>query len=312
MTRTAILHPTTLLGQELRRLLEHRPERFGELRLLTTEKEEIGTLLGVGGAATVVVRGEPEELAGLDLVFLCGSMEESRPFLDRLPAGVTTVILSPDAPPGSGAPVVAGINPSRAQPGSRVVSPHPAVVLLSLLLQPLVPLGLREASATVIQPTSLWGSRGLDDLFEQTRGILAMQGARPGLFGRQLAFNVLPARIPGEWLAAQVAEVLETTLPISVLPLQGAVFHGLAASLHLRLDPAVDPVEVDEALGAAPLLERVEEPETLGPIDATDATRVLVGDVTTERPGSLKLWAVLDNLTRGGAANALEVAEGLV
>lgn len=310
MSRFAILNPTTLLGKEVRELLEDRHQLWTDLSLLSTEKDEIGLLTGIGGAATVVVEAKPEEMAGVDVLFACGDPRDDRPFIDALAPGATALLLSPDTEPGLGRPVIAGINADAATGGGVLLSPHPGSILLAYLLQPLAHLGLVGATATVIQPTSVFGTEGLDDLFDQIRGILAMKGADSEMFGRQLAFNLLPARAPGSRLTAQVAEILDLPVPVSVQLLQGGVFHGMSVSLHLEL--AADAGEVREALAGATRLEVFEEPDLLGPIDVAAETQVLVGHVTQDRPGSVWIWAVMDNLTRGGALNAVEIAERLL
>lgn len=311
MTRIAILHPTTLLGREVREMLEDRPHLASDLRLLSTETDEVGTLTGVGGGAAVILQATPAEVAGVDLLFLCGDPDESRGFLKALPPGATAIVLSPHAPTGTGTLVIPGVNPEAAVRGTVLQSPHPGAVLLAHLLRPLAGLGIVDVSATILQPASIYDHAGLDDLFYQTRGILAMRGGDSELFGRQLAFNVLPARTEGARLAAQAAQVLELEAPLSVQLLQGGVFHGMGVSLHLEISGA-DALEVHEALAESPLVEDAEEPELLGPIDAAAHPAILLGSVSQDRPGSIWIWAVMDNLTRGGALNAVEIAEGLL
>lgn len=310
MSRLAILHPTTLLGKEVRELLEDRPQLWTDLRLLSTEEDEIGMLTGVGGAATVVVEAQPDEMAGVDLLFVCGEPQEARPFLDALSPGATALVLSPDAEPGLGRPVVAGIDSEAVEAGGVLLSAHPGTVLLAHLLQPVAHLGLAGVTATVIQPTSMYGSPGLDDLFDQTRNILAMKGGDSELFGRQLAFNLLPARTSGSRLTSQLGEVLDLPVPVSAQLLQGGVFHGMSVSLHLEL--SADAGEVRDALADGARLQIFDEPDLLGPIDVAAETQVLLGHVTQDRPGSVWIWAVMDNLTRGGALNAVEIAERLL
>lgn len=314
MSRIAILHPTTLLGREVRELLEDRPQLWTELTLLSTDQDEIGRLTDVGGGAGVIVEGRPEDVANVDLLFVCGDAAGARPFVDALPAGGTAVVVSADGESGPGRPVVAGLTDDEPTKGEVLRSPHPGTIFLAHLLAPLRDLGLVGATATLIQPTSLYDEAGLDDLFEQTRGILAMKGGHSEMFGRQLAFNVIPARVSGGRISAEVSEVLELPAPVSVQLLQGGVFHGMSASLHLEVSGsggAGGALGVRDALADSPYVEITDEPDLLGPIDAAAEERLLVGHVTQDRPGSVWIWAVMDNLTRGGALNAVEIAERL-
>lgn len=315
MHRIAILEPTTLCGREIKEHLERHPELVSDLRLLTTDQEEFGTLTEVAGAAAVVTHAEPETLADLDLLFVCGDLAPSRPALDALPAGTTTVLLSPDATVADGQPAVAGINPEVLERGATLLSPHPATVLLAHLLHALAELTPQQAVATVLQPASVYGDTGIDELLEQSRRVLAMAGPPSGgLFGGQLAFNVLPAAVDGQGVAGQVTTSLDATWPLAVEVLQGAFFHGMSASLWIDLAGATDPQAVEDALLASPWIERAEDPGALGPVASATETRVLLGGVRADgsRPGGFWVRTAMDNLTRGGALNAIELAAAVL
>jgi aspartate-semialdehyde dehydrogenase len=318
----AIVQPTTLLGKEVRETLERRPGLWREIRLLTAIEDEVGGLAEVAGAAALVQRADASGLAGVDLAFCCGTVEEARQVLTLLPAGATAVVLAFDLadyaavarPPAIPAlpAVVAGVNLAAAGRGRALLSPHPAVILLAHLLHPLRGLGIEEAVATVVQPASMHGDPGIDELFEQTRQILTMGPRRPApVFGAQLAFNLLPTPVPADPLVVQLSEVLAGDPPASLQLLQGGVFHSLAASLYVRFANPTDAKALRRTLGQRPHLELAKKPGHLGPIDAAAHEKILLGAVHEEpaAPGGFWLWAVMDNLTRGGALNAVEIAE---
>ncbi|HZF11947.1 MAG TPA: Asd/ArgC dimerization domain-containing protein [Thermoanaerobaculia bacterium] len=314
----AIVEATTLLGKEVRDTLVGKPGSWREIRLLTTREEEVGALSEVAGAAALVLRADADGLSGVDLVFCCGTDEEARQVLAVLPETATAVVLAANLEDYAAIagqplpPIVAGVNFSRADQGRVLLSPHPAVVLLAHLLHPLRGLGIEEAVATVIQPASMHGDPGIDELFEQTRQILTMTQRRPTpIFGTQLAFNLLPTPAPTEPLSKQLHAVLAGDPPVSLQMLQGGVFHSLAASLYVRFVGRTDAKSLRRTLGQQPHLELAKKPQYLGPIDAAAQGKVLVGAVAEElsTPGGFWLWAVMDNLTRGGALNAVEIAE---
>ena len=323
MSRAALLQPLTLLGKELRDTLGARP-LFDDVRLLSTRDDEVGNLTDIGQAAAFVARLDADALENVDVVLCCGTAAETRAALPLLHAGTTAVILSPDATVDDGRPVVAGVNAAAVRRGERLLSPHPAVVVLAHLLAPLRALAVEEAVATVVLPASMHGDPGIDELFEQTRQILTMSQRRPSpVFGAQLAFNLLPVRSepgPAEPLAAQLRAVLGGEPPVSLQLLQGGVFHSLAASVHVRCARRVDAKALRKTLGQHPFVELARKPNHLGPIDAAAHDKVLVGAVQEDSlapnipddpgaPGSYWLWAMMDNLTRGGALNALALAE---
>lgn len=309
MSAIAILHPTNLLGKELRETLENRATRFTDIRLFSTRKDEIGTLTEAAGAAAIVQEYDPESLQGVPVAFLCGAIADNRKVLAELPPETTAVVLSLDATLDDGVPVVAGVNSDAAVPGRALLSPHPAVVLLAHLLHPLRNLDPREAVATLIQPASVRDDAGIEELFEQTRRIVAMTQRAPSpVFGHQLSFNLLPTQLPVDPLAAELHAVLGGP-PAALQILQGGVFHSFSASLYVRLGGNPTLQAVKKALSDNPHLEAADRPKHLGPIEAAASDKVIFGTVRKDDAGGFWLWAVMDNLTRGGALNAIEIAE---
>lgn len=318
MTRVVVLSPTTLLGREVRGLLDADGERWQQAALLSTDEEEVGTVTESGGAAAIVSEASRKALEGVEVVFACGTLEQDRALLGDRPEGSTAILLSPAATRDDGRPVVAGVNPEAAAAGGVLVSPHPAAIALSYLLAPLVELAPESAAATVVLPVSMYGDQGLEDLLDQTRDILALsRDRRDSVFDRQLAFNLYPApEGAGSW-SALVRGVTGSEFPLALHAMQGAVFHGLSVSLFVRFPTDPGEEAVREAL-AGQMHVAVSEvavgggrgPGSPGPIDAAAREDVLVGSVQPDAgfPGGYWIWAVMDNLTRGGALNAVEVA----
>ncbi len=313
MTAIAILHPTNLQGKELRETINALRPNWSDLRLLSTLESEIGTLTEAGGAAALVGRYEPESLKGVDLAFLCGTAEESRPILAELPPGTLAILLSPDATVADGVPVVAGIN-GEAVAGHRIfVSPHPGAVLLAHLLHPLREFSPTEAVATLIQPASMKGQPGLEELFENSRQIVAMMSrTSTPVFGTQLAFNVLPGPNTVEAVGDQLHTVLAGAPPVALQILQGAVFHGIAASVLVRCPSNPTLAAFRKALVENPVLEAAVKPRLLGPVDAAANDKVIFGSLRKDETGAFWLWAVMDNVTRGCVLNALEIADAVL
>lgn len=312
MSGIAIVNPANLLGKELTETIEGRAKQWREIRLLSTREQEIGTLTDVAGAAAVVTQYDPDSLHGISTVYFCGPVAANRPYFKDLPAGAIGVVLSPDATPEDGVPVVAGVNTEAARPGQIVVSPHPAVVLLAHLLHPLRDFRPESAVATVIQPASMFDNEGLEELFEQTRNIVAMVAQRPSpIFGTQLSFNVIPTTTEGGPLAESLQTVLGGTLPVSLQVVQGGIFHSLTVSLYVRFGGNASVQSLRKALGASPYLQVADRPKHLGPIEAAANEKVLFGTIRKDHLGGFWIWAVMDNLTRGGALNAIEIVEAI-
>jgi len=310
----ALIHPTGLIGTELRESLERRRDLWQEMLLLTTTEEELGTLTEVRGAAAMVTAIETNSLDGVDVAFFCGGIAESRPVVEMLPPTTAGIVLAPDAEPEDGHPIVAGVNLETATRDQILVSPHPGTVALAHLLYPLLPFHPRQAIATLLEPVSTHGKEGLDELFEQTRSILTFDPNKPhNVFAGQIAFNVTPVEAAPEHLAAQLKTVLRTDLELAVHSMQAGIFHGYGVSLYVRLDDDPGAEECAQVLAEHPLNERVEDPELLGPINAAGRAEVLVGAVQPDpaKRGGYWIWAVMDNLTCGGALNAVQILEAV-
>lgn len=314
MNRIAIVDPTSLLGKELRERLERRPELCREARLLSADENEIGTLTEVAGAAAFVGRLDEESFDGVDLAFFCGGIDQDRPALALCPAATPAVVLSRGAGAVDGRFAVAGVRPESWLGQPRLVSPHPAAIALALLLGRLDELEPLRATATAVLPVSGAGQAALDELFEETRGILAFSGAPKGKhFPAQIAFNLLPAADDAGVAVEGARVALGADYPLALALVQGGVFHGVALALHVELGAPVAAAELRRRLARAPGVAAVRDPRRLGPVAAAGEERLLLGDV---RPSGVKggfwIWATLDNLIRGGALNALALAETLL
>lgn len=325
MSHVAIVGPTTLLGREVRDLLDPRHELAGKLTLLAASEEEVGAVTEARGRAALVAAADLETLEDVDLLFACGDVETDLPVVARRPPGATAILLSRGAGPEHGRPVVsgiegAGLGPESGEAGEVLVSPHPGAILLAHLLAPLAGLagGVQDAAATLIQPVSMLGDRGLEDLLDQTRDLLAMTGERrESVFERQLAFNLYPTAEGSAGLPELVRATTGFESPLAIQVLQAPVFHGLACNLSVRFDAEPGEETLRRALEAQrhmALAEAEAAPGSLpGPIESAARADVLVGSVRPDpsAPGTYWIWAVLDNLTRGGALNAVEIAEAL-
>ena len=324
MTTLAILHPTDLVATELRDALEQRRDLWRSLRLLTTDENEAGTLLQARGEATIVSPVDAESFDGVDVAVFFGHPDTYRSLLDEVPASTRVVVVAGHVADAPGRPWIAGLSEDRSASQAEVegplTSPHPAAIAVAHLLHPLSALGLVAASVTILEPTSVYGKAGLDELLEQTRDILSFQGrAQREVLPAQLAFNILQPPGSGAVLEAQVRAVLGENAPqLSIQRLSTGVFHGYGVSLHGVLDSerAADldlAGAVTHALEGNPRIDFAVDPELLGPVDVAARDEILVAEVRADahHPGGFTLWAVMDNLTVGGSINILALIEGL-
>ncbi|MEJ2086835.1 MAG: Asd/ArgC dimerization domain-containing protein, partial [Acidobacteriota bacterium] len=232
MTIAAIIEPMTLLGSELRRALQSQKDSFPEVRALTFDSEAIGAVTEIGDRPALVQQAALESLEGVDLVFACGSSASATAIANDLAEGVVTILIDPKSRPESSVSVVAGVNLAASMESNLLVSPDPATVLLAHLLAPLSDLEIDRVDGHLMLPASARGQEALDELFNQTRAILAMNRDKPeSIFGAQLAFNLLPFDLNSDDQELLLTSILESSIDLNLDATQAGVFHSLSASV---------------------------------------------------------------------------------
>ncbi|MEO1083201.1 MAG: Asd/ArgC dimerization domain-containing protein [Acidobacteriota bacterium] len=309
MTRIAIVNANDLTAQELRELLEERPELWREINLLTTDEAEVGGLAEVGGSAALISAVDEQSFDAVDVVFLCGDYGD---LATQVPPSAVAIAVSNAANllDADGQALVSGVNLEHLDRSRPLISPDPAAVGLTQLLAPVLPLKPSWVSVTAVLPASTFGAEALDELFEQTRSMLNFKNTTewthlPG----PLAFNLLDA--DAGTIARQVQAVLgDDAPPMSVAAVHAGVFHGLGLSVHLAFENPPEAQELEEILEASPALAFAADPHLVGPKDIAGRPEILIADL--RRTGStFTFWAVLDQLKAGGAVNALAIFEAL-
>lgn len=311
MTVLAIVHPTDLVATDLREKLNDRLELWQEMRLFALDADEVGTLTEVRKRPALVTELEEDSFVGVDVAFFCGDLKRLQSILATVPPTTTVVLISADIDANAAWPVVIGVEEGKLPTDQPLLSPHAAVIGLAHLLHPLTRFRPKLAAATVFQPVSVLGKDALEELFEQTREVLTFQPPSSRLLPCQLAFNVLDAGDSSANLEAQLARVLgREDLAISIQVLRAGIFHGFGISLYCQLeeDPGVDAVKA--TLAASGVIEMAAKDALPGNIDVAAAENILVGRVE-KAGGGYRIWALIDNLTRGGATNALGILEAL-
>jgi aspartate-semialdehyde dehydrogenase len=314
VTILAIINPQSLLGDATKHELSRRKGLWSEVRLLATDPEQVGAVTDFAGNAALVQECDAENLQGVDLAILLHGDPALAP---ALPAGAALLVVDPihDWPEGTLA--VGGVESvlTEQRSDSLFISPAPAVILLAHLLQPLTALGLSSAVAQVLMPASNHDQAGLDELFSQTRSILAMAEDRATeVFGKQIAFNLLPVTSDQSTHLEHLRRILGEKPAVALQIVQAGVFHSLACNLFVSFQKDPGPEKVRERLAAQPRIDLVAEGELPGPTDAAAREEILVADLrpSPSHPASYQLWAVMDNLTCGGASNVVEIVENVL
>ena len=199
---------------------------------------------------------------------------------------------------------------------------HPAAIVLALFLKQLQKASqVRRIVAQVFEPVSERGQKGLDELQQQTVGLLSFQKLRKDVFDTQVSFNLLPqygeeADKSLEDIEAVIERHLATLLsrgtqiPMPSLRLSHApVFHGYTMSLWVEFETRPAREEIASGLATANIEVRSGSEEPPSNVGAAGQSGITVGAIAPDRndPRACWFWVVADNL-RIAAENAVEVA----
>lgn len=329
--KVALVGTTSLRGREIKRVLEEGDWPLRSVELFDPDiEEDFSRLSQFRDEAKVVRRLTREALEGRDLVFFSADRETNRTFaLLAAELGFLAVDLNESFAGRTDIPlVVSGINNRRLDKRPAVVSnPHPLVIILAHLLTPLERrFGLEKAVAFVLQPASAFDESGIDELAGQSLSLLSGTSLPMSVFKQQSAFNLLshtsqPDRngfSPEERrVVSELARVLDRPdFPLSLSVVQASLFHTYALMCYLELRSGAGLQEVKDALKESSIIKDSASDDfcSVSCISVTGQDGVFIGQVKREDrfPGSFWVWSVADNLTRGSALNALEVARGLL
>ena len=313
--RLGIVNPLTLVGNEIKTILRERAFPFAKVSLLDSSGKAAGALTEMNEEPAVVTPISDDELEDLDLVFFCGPAAGNREWIER--AGDDRFIaidLSQPSAVVDGKLVVAGINLDQIRESDSIfISPHPVAIPISLILHQVRKLSdIEMCAATVVQPASEFEQIGVEELVQQTIGVLSIQSVPKEVFDRQLAFNLYPALEHNEeFIVRQIRALTDSRTEIALLITQGTIFHSHTFSLFITTAEQLEVLEITGKLRENPAIALPQEDESFGTIDAAGKDEVLVAEVRRDPTisGGFWVWAVSDNLRRSSALNAVLIAE---
>jgi aspartate-semialdehyde dehydrogenase len=319
----------SLRGKEVAEMLNERNFPAADIRLLDDD-EALGQLEAMGDEISFVQRVRAEQFEHVDFTFFASDQESTRrSWKDARDAGSAIVDLSAALEDQPGATVRSmwierergQVTPPELQPGPCVTA-HPAAVTLALLLLRATKAGaIRRVAATVFEPASEHGQRGMDELHQQTVNLLSFQPLPKDVFDVQVAFNMVaryglksqPALDSVEArLLRHYAKIVGDDAPKPALVLlQAPIFHGYAMAIFLEMEQEVDVAALSKAMAgdhvATPEAEE-EAPSNVSSAGQADIQLSIKIDPT--QSNGVWLWAAADNL-RIAAITAVECAESM-
>jgi aspartate-semialdehyde dehydrogenase len=326
----AVVGATGAVGREMIKVLEQR--RFPVKRaVLLASKRSAGTRLTFGGAEVAVEELTPGALQGVDVALFSAGASVSREFGPIAAAAGAVVIdnssawrMDPEVPL-----VVPEVNMEAAsrRPKGIIANPNCATIQMVVALKPLHDAArIKHVVVSTYQATSGKGHAAVTELLAQTRAKLDGMPLQSSVFPGPIAFNVLCDWKPGEsdYSEEETKIVHETkkimgdeAIGVSPTTVRVPVVNGHSESLHVQFHRPMSAEEAQRLLRNAPGVVLVEGPYAPGkhpqPLQVSGGDPVYVGRVRGDLavPGALNLFVVGDNLRKGAALNAVQIAEQL-
>jgi aspartate-semialdehyde dehydrogenase len=333
--RVAIAGATGVVGREMLKVLEERDFPVGELVPLASERSE-GQKLQFRGDDVVVGRLKPDSFEGVDIALFSPGATVSREFAPHAARSGAVVVdnssafrMDPDVPL-----VVPEVNPKAVElavrPGGRriVANPNCSTIQLVVVLKPLHDAAvLDRVVVSTYQSVSGAGQKGIDELEAQSRALFNLDEVTSKKFPHRIAFNLLPEigpANPNGYTEEEMKMVNETRkilglpdLKMSATCVRVPIFYCHSEAVNLTFERDLGPEKAREVLGTAPGVKVLDDlPQHVYPMPMLGVgdDDALVGrirrDLSHER--GLALFVVSDNLRKGAATNAVQIAELLL
>ena len=328
--KVAIVGATGLVGQEFIKTLEQRNFPMASLKLLASERS-VGKKLLVCGQELEVKEATPESFPGVDIALFSAGAEISR-HLSPIAAKAGVVVIDnsaafrmvPNVPL-----VVPEVNPEDIEWHRGIIAnPNCSTIQMVVVLAPLHKANpIKRIVVDTYQAVSGTGSAAVDELTTQTRQVLNGQNTIPHVYPHQIAFNVLPeidvfwdnGYTREEWkLVEETRKIMHAAdIALSATCVRVPVFTGHSEAVHVEFTRPMSPDEAERILAEAPGVKILDDPAISlypQPWAAAGTDEVFVGRIRRDasHANGLVMWIVADNLRKGAALNAVQIAEEMI
>jgi len=330
--RVAVVGATGAVGRELLKTLAQRNFPATEVIALASGRSA-GQEVSYGEQTVLKVRNlESFDFAGVEIGLFSPGASVSAVHAPRAAAAGCVVIdntshfrMEPDVPL-----VVPEVNP-QALKGFRkrniIANPNCSTIQMVVALKPLHELAtIRRVSVATYQSVSGAGKEAMDELYAQTKGSFVNDAVKPEQFTKPIAFNCIPhidrfmddGSTREEWkMAVETRKILDPDIAVIATCVRVPVFVGHAEAVHVEFARPISVAEAREALRRAPgvaVIDRREDGGYITPVEAAGEDEVFVSRLRKDPtvPHGLAFWCVSDNLRKGAALNAVQIAETLI
>jgi len=329
--KIAIVGATGSVGHEILNILAERNFPATEVVALASRKS-LGREVSYGDRTLKIKALEQFDFSGTDICLMSAGGNVSAEWSPKIAAAGCVVIdnssqwrTDPDVPL-----IIPEVNPDAIEIFSRkniIANPNCSTMQLLVALKPLHDAAtIKRIVVSTYQSVSGTGKDGIDELFQQTRAIFVNDAIESHVYPKQIAFNVIPhggefmedGQTTEEWkMVIETKKILDPKIKVSVTCARVPVFVGHSEAVNIEFEKPMEDDQARDILREAPgvlVVDKREDGGYMTPVEcvgeyATFVSRIRV-DPTLEN--GLNLWIVSDNLRKGAALNAIQIAELLL
>ncbi|UXN06687.1 MULTISPECIES: aspartate-semialdehyde dehydrogenase [unclassified Bartonella] len=329
--KVAIVGATGNVGREMLNILEERGFPADEIIPLASRRS-LGTEVSYGDRTLKVRALDNYDFSDTDICLMSAGGTISKEWSPKIAAQGCVVIDNSSAwRYNSDVPlIVPEVNPDAINDFKKrniIANPNCSTAQLLVVLKPLHDAAtIKRVVVSTYQSVSGAGKEGMDELFEQARGVFVGDPISVKKFTKRIAFNVIPhidvfmedGYTKEEWkMVAETKKMLDPKIKMTATAVRVPVFIGHGEAVNVEFDKPISAEEARELLRDAPGVQVVDKHEDGGYVtpheaageDDTFVSRIRE-DITVEN--GLSFWVVADNLRKGAALNAVQIAELLV
>ena len=330
--KVAVVGATGAVGREMLQTLEERSFPSDEIIALASSKS-IGKEVSYGEDRSLKVQGlDSYDFSGVDIALFSAGGAISGEFGPKVASKGAVVIdnsskwrMEPDIP--LIVPEVNGSDIAAYEKRNIIANPNCSTAQLVMTLKPLHDLyKIKRVVVSTYQSVSGAGNSGMDELFNQTRAVYVNDPVENKEFSKQIAFNCIPhidifmddGFTKEEWkMVAETKKILDPNISLSATCVRVPVFVGHSESVNVEFSSDVDSKKIRKCLEKAPGCKVVDEIKDGGYITPVESSGDFITYISRIRDdqtqkNSINMWVVSDNLLKGAALNAVQIANVLI
>jgi aspartate-semialdehyde dehydrogenase len=330
--KVAVVGATGNVGREMLQILAERKFPADDVIALASERSA-GREVSFGDDDVLKVQDlDKFDFKGVDIGLFSPGSKVSAVHAPRAAKAGCVVIdntshfrMDPDVPL-----VVPEVNPEDLAWHTKrniIANPNCSTIQMVVALKPLHDIAkIKRVVVSTYQSTSGAGKAAMDELFEQTRGIFVNEMKPNEKFTKQIAFNVIPhidvfmddGSTKEEWkMAVETRKILDKDIAVHATCVRVPVFIGHGEAVNVEFAKPIDEKTAREALREAPgvvVIDHREDEGYVTPVECAGEDPVYVSRIRKDPTvkNGLSMWVVADNLRKGAALNACQIAEALV